>query len=514
MRILTAKPARKSKPVYSSHPAKRPDTTGPGPHGTQAAQLKAVIDASNERKVLAGLQRTIGDTPRMAFQRLQIGSIDHEAAQKNGNTAGLPEGLQAGIENLSGLSMEDVRVHHNSPSPARWQAQAYTQGRNIYLAPGQERHLPHEAWHVVQQARGGVPAMARSSKAAINYDTVLEHQADVMGARAARETRGGPIAASARVARAIPAAMPTNTMQFNGWTLAEFHKKLLKECPSGLCDALTAVWLGKLIHPNTEDDTIGVEEENFGKIMLLKELFFQTGFNSELLTFTFAQFLAEKEKGQHGSAKAWFDELSQETFETKTQELRDYVNNHGQAINQTITDHTFGTGPVMYSSIKKQKLKLILWIKDRLEQYLLSGGGFHGLVIINAYGGNEYGQLDMAPSANHQFAFRYKAFFRQFQIMDQNKGLVNLNYKNPTELAIDLANYIYRTYVEHPMKYEGVKPSSTTIDFLKNTNFNNLTEPDDMEKLINENYVPPSNEETVVKDTMGAEIRMRLRRDN
>ena len=38
------------------------------------------------------------------------------------------------------------------------QARAYTQGSEIYMAPGQERHLAHEAWHVVQQKQGRVQA--------------------------------------------------------------------------------------------------------------------------------------------------------------------------------------------------------------------------------------------------------------------------------------------------------------------------------------------------------------------
>ena len=36
------------------------------------------------------------------------------------------------------------------------EAHAYTQGSEIHLGAGQERHLPHEAWHVVQQAQGRV----------------------------------------------------------------------------------------------------------------------------------------------------------------------------------------------------------------------------------------------------------------------------------------------------------------------------------------------------------------------
>jgi len=70
----------------------------------------------------------------------------------------LPGNLKNGIEALSGHSMDDVKVHHNSAKPAQLNAQAYAQGTDIHLASGQEENLPHEAWHVVQQKQGRVKA--------------------------------------------------------------------------------------------------------------------------------------------------------------------------------------------------------------------------------------------------------------------------------------------------------------------------------------------------------------------
>jgi hypothetical protein len=52
------------------------------------------------------------------------------------------------------MSMDSVKVHYNSTKPAQLSALAYAQGSNIHLAPGQEQHLSHEAWHLVQQAKG------------------------------------------------------------------------------------------------------------------------------------------------------------------------------------------------------------------------------------------------------------------------------------------------------------------------------------------------------------------------
>ncbi len=106
------------------------------------------------------------------------------------NNTGLPDTLKSGIENLSGYSMDDVKVHYNSSKPAQLQAHAYAQGTDIHLGPGQEKHLPHEAWHVVQQKQGRVkPTKQLKSKVNINDDAGLEKEADVMGEKAVKNTK-------------------------------------------------------------------------------------------------------------------------------------------------------------------------------------------------------------------------------------------------------------------------------------------------------------------------------------
>jgi len=107
--------------------------------------------------------------------------------QRKQNDTGMPDALKAGVEKLSGYSMDDVKVHYNSSAPAQLQAHAYAQGSNIHIAPGQEKHLPHEAWHVVQQKQGRVrPTAQLKGKMALNDDSGLEKEADVMGAKAAQ----------------------------------------------------------------------------------------------------------------------------------------------------------------------------------------------------------------------------------------------------------------------------------------------------------------------------------------
>ena len=107
-----------------------------------------------------------------------------ETPEQKRNETGMSDNLKVGIEDLSGFAMDDVRVHYNSPEPATVQALAYTQGTDIYVAPGQEQHLPHEAWHVAQQMAGRVEPTTEVSGLPVNDCIELEHEADVMGARA------------------------------------------------------------------------------------------------------------------------------------------------------------------------------------------------------------------------------------------------------------------------------------------------------------------------------------------
>lgn len=122
--------------------------------------------------------------------------------QRKPNNTGLPDQLKSGIENLSGYSLDDVKVHYNSAKPAQLNAHAYAQGTDIHVASGQEKHLPHEAWHVVQQKQGRVQATRQmKSNVNINDDKGLEKEADVMGQAALNTNK----IASLR-SKAIPAA--------------------------------------------------------------------------------------------------------------------------------------------------------------------------------------------------------------------------------------------------------------------------------------------------------------------
>lgn len=163
-------------------------------NNTQTAQLVNNRKEAADQKKLSAIANSGSEDNNMAqlkamassFGSKQISPIQEmespEPIQRKNDT-GLPDNLKSGMENLSGMSLDDVKVHRNSDKPAQLQAHAYAQGTDIHLGPGQEKHLPHELGHVVQQKQGRVkPTM--QLKVNINDDAGLEKEADVLGAKA------------------------------------------------------------------------------------------------------------------------------------------------------------------------------------------------------------------------------------------------------------------------------------------------------------------------------------------
>ncbi|MDO7850649.1 eCIS core domain-containing protein [Hymenobacter convexus] len=183
--------AEQPKTPAAKGPAAAPRNGHPGPaalaDNRQVAvaqrQMQTLINQSPRVQQAAALQARIAQSPRQQ-QAAQLPATAPVPAQRKANATGLPDKLKAGVENLSGYSLDDVKVHYNSAKPAELHAHAYAQGSDIHLAPGQERHLPHEAWHVVQQKQGRVRATRQLKGAEVNDDAALEHEADIMGARA------------------------------------------------------------------------------------------------------------------------------------------------------------------------------------------------------------------------------------------------------------------------------------------------------------------------------------------
>lgn len=160
-----------------------------------ARALQAMMNNSAQAGKGRALQAMLNNSTQVhqaqAFQCMGNSSARENTAQLEAqavpttNNRGLPNQLKAGIESLSGISMDHVKVHYNSSQPAQLNAHAYAQGSEIHVAAGQEQHVPHEAWHVVQQAQGRVrPTMQMQAGVGVNDDAGLESEADLMGAKA------------------------------------------------------------------------------------------------------------------------------------------------------------------------------------------------------------------------------------------------------------------------------------------------------------------------------------------
>jgi len=158
-------------------------------HGAfgRAIQRQAGPEEELQMKAVpATLQRQGAEDEELVMQGRFRAIQRREGPTPQAGATGLPAHLKAGVESLSGMSLDAVNVHYNSSKPEQLNALAYAQGTDIHVAPGQEQHLPHEAWHVVQQAEGRVkPTRQLKDGVAVNDDTGLEREADTMGLKAA-----------------------------------------------------------------------------------------------------------------------------------------------------------------------------------------------------------------------------------------------------------------------------------------------------------------------------------------
>lgn len=160
--------------------------------GDAEVQMKSVTQKMAEEEET--LQGRFDPVQKMGGDEEESLQGKFNPIQRRDSKGGLPGNLLSGIENLSGISLSDVKVHYNSSQPAQLNALAYAQGTDIHIAPGQEKHLPHEAWHTVQQKQGRVkPTVQMQKGVPVNDDKTLEEEADVMGSKALQMKSPEPV---------------------------------------------------------------------------------------------------------------------------------------------------------------------------------------------------------------------------------------------------------------------------------------------------------------------------------
>ncbi len=136
------------------------------------------------------LQRTIGN---QAVQRQIKGEEEKELQmkaepnqKKQKKIGNLQDQVQMKMENAFGTDFSDVKVHENSNLAKDLNAKAYTQGNEIYFAPGEyspgtaqgQKILGHELIHVIQQRQGKVKATHQEKGYDISNQVELETEAD------------------------------------------------------------------------------------------------------------------------------------------------------------------------------------------------------------------------------------------------------------------------------------------------------------------------------------------------
>ncbi|MDR0917923.1 MAG: DUF4157 domain-containing protein [Oscillospiraceae bacterium] len=149
-------------------------------------EYKKENKSENTSKIVhSSQQKSIDAVQRKVNQKQINSSINSFSENNNANSSeivtGIPGNMKSNLEKMSSMNFDNVKVHYNSDKPAQLSALAYTRGSDVYVAPGQEKHLPHELGHVVQQARGEVAPTLKVNGVPVNDSTVLENKATEIG---------------------------------------------------------------------------------------------------------------------------------------------------------------------------------------------------------------------------------------------------------------------------------------------------------------------------------------------
>lgn len=150
------------------------------------------------------------------------------------NLTGIPTQMKLDFERRSGLPFDDVRVHYNSEKPAQLGALAYTRGTQIHVGPGQERHLPHELGHVIQQKLGVARPTCIINGVPIAENPSLERGADMAAGSQAASFSSSPRETSPVVQRKGAVSL-AQLLEINGYPIGsvDFVSSEIKDAIQG-----------------------------------------------------------------------------------------------------------------------------------------------------------------------------------------------------------------------------------------------------------------------------------------
>ena len=148
----------------------------------ESLQMKALQELANASSQVAGMKTVQTMAHQYAAPQLPV--------QEKSEPPLSPEGKLIRATQEISQSPLAPKIVYNSPEPEKINAHAFTQGDTIHVGRGQEKHLPHELGHVVQQA---IPDYVRPTMqfngVNINDNLALESEADTLGERIVEMSR-------------------------------------------------------------------------------------------------------------------------------------------------------------------------------------------------------------------------------------------------------------------------------------------------------------------------------------
>jgi hypothetical protein len=154
--------------------------------------MKDHLSTKNNAKQLQNGEEHSSSERLLSAPPFQLLAGDPPPAQGKSSSGGMPTAISAGFEATTGHDLSDVNVYYHSSKPGEVGALAYAQGNDIHLGTGQEKNLPHEAAHIVQQREGRVQANTSVKGMGVNNDKSLESEADSMATKATQmKAEGG-----------------------------------------------------------------------------------------------------------------------------------------------------------------------------------------------------------------------------------------------------------------------------------------------------------------------------------
>ncbi|MFC5741469.1 eCIS core domain-containing protein [Dyella tabacisoli] len=198
MRTFAQKPQAQTEPVSAAHTSSKPTS-----HEAQARPAAGNTAPPRSPGMAHDFSRIPLFHQACATAAPPTAEHEHELAEPSLATAhslsfrlpdatGIPRNLRAKMEYALDADFSDVRLHANSTRASHLQAEAFTEGRDIHMAPGYwapdtskgQQLLGHELGHVLQQRSGRVSATSQLGGSGLNNDPALEREADAFGRRA------------------------------------------------------------------------------------------------------------------------------------------------------------------------------------------------------------------------------------------------------------------------------------------------------------------------------------------